>query len=81
MKLYWSHTFFLCPLVIVPSAPVLQLEPLNCTSIAARWQISPESVTVQGFRLCYHEEGQPEQPSTLLQAQTYKHTIGGLGEW
>ncbi|XP_037539502.1 protogenin B [Nematolebias whitei] len=62
----------------VPSAPVLQLEPLNCTSIVARWQISPDSVAVQGFRVCYHEEGQPEQPSTLLQAQTYTHTIGGL---
>ncbi|XP_076589614.1 protogenin B-like [Chaetodon auriga] len=62
----------------VPSAPILQLEPLNCTSIVARWQTSPESVAVQGYRLCYHEEGQPEQPTIQLQAQTYTHTISGL---
>lgn len=66
---------------IVPSAPILQLEPLNCTSIVARWQISPESVAVLGYRLCYHEEGQPEQPTIQLQAQNYTYTISGLGEW
>lgn len=66
---------------IVPSAPILQLEPLNCTSIVARWQISPESVAVLGYRLCYHEEGQPEQPKIQLQAQNYTYTISGLGEW
>uniref|UniRef100_A0A3Q0S928 Protogenin homolog b (Gallus gallus) n=1 Tax=Amphilophus citrinellus TaxID=61819 RepID=A0A3Q0S928_AMPCI len=62
----------------VPSAPFLQLEALNCTSIVARWQSSPESVAVQGYRLCYHEEGQPEQPNIQLQAQTNTYTIGGL---
>ncbi|KAG7245479.1 hypothetical protein INR49_010930 [Caranx melampygus] len=62
----------------VPSAPILQLEPLNCTSIVARWQTSPESVAVQGYRLCYHEEGQPEQPNIQLQAQAYTYTISGL---
>uniref|UniRef100_A0A3B3UKM6 Protogenin homolog b (Gallus gallus) n=1 Tax=Poecilia latipinna TaxID=48699 RepID=A0A3B3UKM6_9TELE len=62
----------------VPAAPVLQLEALNCTSVRARWHTSPDPVAVLGFRLCYHEEGQPEQPSILLQAQTYIHTIGGL---
>uniref|UniRef100_A0A3Q3WNT7 Protogenin n=1 Tax=Mola mola TaxID=94237 RepID=A0A3Q3WNT7_MOLML len=62
----------------VPSAPILQLEPLNCTSIGARWQTSPESVAVQGYRLCYHEEGHPEQPTIQLQAQTYTYTISGL---
>ncbi|XP_022611930.1 protogenin B-like [Seriola dumerili] len=62
----------------VPSAPILQLEPLNCTSIVARWQTSPESVAVQGYRLCYHEEGQPEQPNIQLQAQTFTYTISGL---
>lgn len=65
---------------IVPSAPTLQLEPLNCTSIVARWQTSPQSVAVQGYRLCYHEEGQPEQPVIQLQAQNYTYTISGLGE-
>ncbi|XP_041651964.1 protogenin B-like [Cheilinus undulatus] len=62
----------------VPSAPILQLEPLNCTSIVARWQSSSEPVAAQGYRLCYHEEGQPEQPIIQLQAQTYTHTISGL---
>ncbi|XP_029289653.1 protogenin B-like [Cottoperca gobio] len=62
----------------VPLAPTLQLEPLNCTSIVARWQTSPQSVTVQGYRLCYHEEGQPEQPIIQLQAQMYTYTISGL---
>ncbi|KAM7414761.1 hypothetical protein PAMA_019531 [Pampus argenteus] len=62
----------------VPSAPILQLEPLNCTSIVARWQTSPESVSVQGYRLWYHEERQPEQPIIQLQAQTYTYTISGL---
>ncbi|XP_071352541.1 protogenin B-like [Trachinotus anak] len=62
----------------VPTAPILQLEPLNCTSIVARWQTSSESVAVQGYRLCYHEEGQPEQPNIQLQAQTYTYTISGL---
>lgn len=62
----------------VPSAPILQLEALNCTSIVARWQSSLESVAIQGYRLCYHEEGQPEQPDIQLQAQTNTYTIGGL---
>ncbi|XP_028285781.1 protogenin B-like [Parambassis ranga] len=62
----------------VPSAPILQLEPLNCTSIVARWETSKETVAVQGFRLCYHEEGQPEQPNIQLQAQIYTYTITGL---
>ncbi|XP_008287962.1 protogenin B [Stegastes partitus] len=62
----------------VPLAPVLQLEQLNCTSIVARWQTSPESVAVEGYRLCYHEEGQPEQPIIQLQPQTYTYTISGL---
>ncbi|XP_068169503.1 protogenin B-like [Antennarius striatus] len=62
----------------VPSAPILHLEPLNCTSIVLRWQTTPESVAVESYRLCYHEEGQPEQPTIQLQAETYAYTIGGL---
>ncbi|KAM9807749.1 protogenin B-like [Neosynchiropus ocellatus] len=62
----------------VPSAPLLHLEPLNCTSIVARWQIPSDSVAVQSFQLCYHEENQPEQPTIKLQAQTFAHTISGL---
>lgn len=63
----------------VPSAPILQLEPLNCTSIVARWQPSSESAAVQGYRLCYHEEGHPEQPAVPLQAHSSSYTISGLG--
>ncbi|TWW76027.1 protogenin B-like [Takifugu flavidus] len=62
----------------VPSAPILQLEPLNCTSIVARWQTSSESAAVRGYRLCYHEEGHPEQPTIQLQAQNISYTISGL---
>ncbi|XP_070976929.1 protogenin B-like [Oncorhynchus clarkii lewisi] len=63
----------------VPPAPLLQqLEPLNCTSILVRWQPSPGSVVVQGYRLCYHEEGQPEQPSIQLQPDDTEYTISGL---
>ncbi|XP_037109388.1 protogenin B-like [Syngnathus acus] len=62
----------------VPSAPILQLEPLNCTSIVARWQTAPETEAVLGYRLRYHEESQPEQPVIQLQAQTYTYTISGL---
>lgn len=75
---YLSRACCFCP--TVPPAPILQLEPLNCTSIVARWQLSPESVAVQGYRLCYHEEGHPEQPTIQLQAQNYTYTISGLGE-
>lgn len=64
----------------VPSAPILQLEPLNCTSIVARWQTAPEIEAVLGYRLRYHEENQPEQPVIQLQAQTYTYIISGLGK-
>ncbi|XP_061630707.1 protogenin B-like [Phyllopteryx taeniolatus] len=62
----------------VPSAPILQVEPLNCTSIVVHWQTAPETEAVLGYRLCYHEESQPEQPVIQLQAQTYTYTISGL---
>ncbi|XP_045072298.1 protogenin B-like [Coregonus clupeaformis] len=63
----------------VPPAPLLQqLEPLNCTSILVRWQPSPGLVVVHGYRLCYHEEGQPEQPSIQLQPEDTEYTISGL---
>ncbi|XP_054632105.1 protogenin B-like isoform X2 [Dunckerocampus dactyliophorus] len=62
----------------VPKAPIFQLEPLNCTSIVARWQTALQSEAILGYRLCYHEESQPEQPVIQLQAQTYTYTISGL---
>ncbi|XP_077451622.1 protogenin B-like isoform X1 [Stigmatopora argus] len=62
----------------VPSAPILQLEPLNCTSIVARWHTAPEMEAILGYRLRYHEDSQPEQPVIQLQAQSYTYTISGL---
>ncbi|XP_030649970.1 protogenin A [Chanos chanos] len=63
----------------VPLAPELQLEPLNCTTIAVRWRLSPGNAAgVQGYRLFYHEENQPESAPILLRAQDSQHTIGGL---
>ncbi|XP_035273002.1 protogenin A-like [Anguilla anguilla] len=63
----------------VPLAPELQLEPLNCTTIIVRWQPAPGSAaSVQGYRLFYHEESQPEGAPIQLRAQDYQHTIGGL---
>ncbi|XP_056134770.1 protogenin A-like [Lampris incognitus] len=63
----------------VPLAPELQLEPLNCTTISIRWQLAPaNSASVQGFRLFYHEESQPENAPIQLHASDSRHTIGGL---
>ena len=67
----------------MPAAPLLHLEPLNCTSVIARWQTAPGSVVVQGYRLSHHEEGLPEglpQPSVQLPALLSHYTISGLGE-
>ncbi|XP_029951024.1 protogenin A [Salarias fasciatus] len=63
----------------VPLAPELYLEPSNCTTISARWILSPKnSAGVQGFRLFYHEESQPESNPLQLRAADNAHTIGGL---
>ncbi|XP_064168970.1 protogenin A-like isoform X1 [Anguilla rostrata] len=63
----------------VPLAPELQLEPLNCTTIVARWQPSPgNSASIQGYRLFYREEGQPESAPIQLPAQRAQHIMGGL---
>ncbi|KAM9545196.1 protogenin A-like [Salvelinus alpinus] len=63
----------------VPLAPELQLEPLNCTTIIVRWQLAPgNSVSVQGYRLFYHEESQAESSPIQLRVQDNRHTIGGL---
>uniref|UniRef100_A0A8D0ANH6 Protogenin n=1 Tax=Sander lucioperca TaxID=283035 RepID=A0A8D0ANH6_SANLU len=63
----------------VPMAPELHLEPLNCTTILARWQLAPRnSVSVQGYRLFYHEESQSERAPLQLRALDNTYTIGGL---
>lgn len=67
---------------LVPLAPELHLEPLNCTTILVRWQLAPRnSASVQGYRLFYHEESQPESAPVQLRASDNTHTIGGLGEF
>ena len=64
---------------IVPLAPVLRLQPINCTSISVRWHPSPGSTVALGYRLYYHEEGQPEDGSHQLSAEELQFTITGLG--
>uniref|UniRef100_A0A3Q2CPY8 Protogenin n=1 Tax=Cyprinodon variegatus TaxID=28743 RepID=A0A3Q2CPY8_CYPVA len=74
-----SWTSHRTPKASVPLAPELYLEPLNCTTISARWHLMPRnSASVRGFKLFYHEESQPESSPLQLQASAYKHTIGGL---
>ncbi|KAK9542733.1 hypothetical protein VZT92_000570 [Zoarces viviparus] len=63
----------------VPMAPELHLEPLNCTTIVARWQLAPRnSASVQGYRLFYHEESQSERAPVQLRALDNTYTFGGL---
>uniref|UniRef100_A0A7N6FDP9 Protogenin n=1 Tax=Anabas testudineus TaxID=64144 RepID=A0A7N6FDP9_ANATE len=63
----------------VPLAPELHLEPLNCTTILARWHLAPRnSAGVQGYKLFYHEENQPENTPLQLRASVNTHTIEGL---
>ncbi|KAJ8343543.1 hypothetical protein SKAU_G00308720 [Synaphobranchus kaupii] len=63
----------------VPLAPELQLEPLNCTTIMARWQPSPGNLaSIQGYRLFYREEGQPESAPIQLPPKRAQHIMGGL---
>ncbi|XP_034045703.1 protogenin A [Thalassophryne amazonica] len=63
----------------VPLAPELYLEPLNCTTIIARWHLAPRnSARVKGYKLFYHEESQPESAPVQLHPLANTHTIGGL---
>ncbi|CAG5855571.1 unnamed protein product, partial [Menidia menidia] len=63
----------------VPLAPELRLEPLNCTTISAQWQLtSRKAATLQGYKLFYHEESQPESPPVQLHASANTHIIEGL---
>ncbi|KAM8895217.1 protogenin A isoform 1-T1 [Spinachia spinachia] len=64
---------------LVPMAPELRLEPLNCTAIVARWQLAPRnSISVQGYRLFHHEESQSETSPVQLRALENTYTFGGL---
>ncbi|XP_056621478.1 protogenin A [Triplophysa dalaica] len=63
----------------VPLAPELQLETLNCTTITVRWNLPAGSAAdLQGYKLSYHEESQPEGPPTQIPPHLRQHTIGGL---
>ncbi|XP_072237408.1 protogenin A [Leuresthes tenuis] len=63
----------------VPLAPELHLEPLNCTTISARWQLTPrKSANMQGYKLFYHEESQPESALVQLHPSANTHIIEGL---
>ncbi|TRY90145.1 hypothetical protein DNTS_033337, partial [Danionella cerebrum] len=63
----------------VPLAPELQLESLNCTTVALRWQISSgDGSRLQGFKLSYHESGQSEGAAIQIPPHHRQHIIGGL---
>uniref|UniRef100_A0A8C1I809 Protogenin n=1 Tax=Cyprinus carpio TaxID=7962 RepID=A0A8C1I809_CYPCA len=63
----------------VPLAPELQLESLNCTTVVLRWHLPAGSGTgLQGFKLSYHEESEPEGVLTQIPPHHRQHTIGGL---
>lgn len=77
LKLY----IFFC-LFSVPLAPELYLEPLNCTTISARWQLTPRnSAKILGYRLFYHEESQSESSPLQLHASSHSYVIEGLGKF
>ncbi|OCT89559.1 protogenin [Xenopus laevis] len=62
-----------------PRSPELRLDPLNCTTIAVRWQQDPEdTATIQGYKLYYKEEGQQESGPILLDVKDFDYNIGGL---
>ncbi|XP_073706347.1 protogenin A [Garra rufa] len=64
----------------VPLAPELQLESLNCTTVVLRWHLPAGSSTgLQGYKLSYHEESEPEGQPTQIPPHQRQHTIGGLG--
>ncbi|KAG1938339.1 protogenin [Pimephales promelas] len=62
----------------VPPAPNLELEPLNCTSVAVRWHPTPSDSVIQGFKLVFHPDGQSEGSVLQLPPQQHEHSITGL---
>lgn len=64
----------------VPSAPNLELEPFNCTSVTVRWHPAPSDAVVQGYKLSWHPDGQSESSTVQLRPLDYQHTIAALGE-
>ncbi|XP_030630765.1 protogenin B [Chanos chanos] len=64
---------------IVPPAPALQLEPLNCTSVTVRWHPSPSDAVIQGYHLSYYEDDHPEGSPIQISGQDHQYSITGLG--
>ncbi|XP_053498053.1 protogenin B [Ictalurus furcatus] len=62
----------------VPSAPNLELEPFNCTSVTVRWHPAPSDAVVQGYKLSWHPDGQSESSTVQLRPLDYQHTIAAL---
>ncbi|KAG7324116.1 hypothetical protein KOW79_012132 [Hemibagrus wyckioides] len=62
----------------VPSAPNLELEPFNCTSVSVRWHPAPSDAVIQGYKLFWHPDGQSESSTIQLRPQDYQHTISAL---
>ncbi|XP_067292359.1 protogenin B isoform X2 [Pseudorasbora parva] len=62
----------------VPPAPNLELEPLNCTSVTIRWHPAHSDSIIQGYKLCFHPDGQSEDSIIQLPPPDHQHTITGL---
>ncbi|XP_015264644.1 PREDICTED: protogenin [Gekko japonicus] len=78
-SLWTSHRTPKATSVKAPKSPELRLEPLNCTTIAVKWQPDlGDTAAVLGYKLYYKEEGQQENDPILLEASVLTHTISGL---
>uniref|UniRef100_A0A8C6Y504 Protogenin n=1 Tax=Naja naja TaxID=35670 RepID=A0A8C6Y504_NAJNA len=78
-SLWTSHRTPKATSVKAPKSPKLRLEPLNCTTIAVKWQQElADMAAIQGYKLYYKAEGQQESGPILLRARDFSYTIGGL---
>ncbi|XP_026565382.1 protogenin [Pseudonaja textilis] len=78
-SLWTSHRTPKASSVKAPKSPELRLEPLNCTTIAVKWQQElADMAAIQGYKLYYKEEGQQESGPILLRDRDSSYTIGGL---
>ncbi|KAM8972260.1 protogenin [Pelodytes ibericus] len=78
-SVWTSHRTPKATSIRAPRSPELRLDPLNCTTIAVRWQQDPEdTATIQGYKLYYREEGQHESGPILLNVKDFDYNIGGL---
>ncbi|XP_063301773.1 protogenin [Pelobates fuscus] len=78
-SVWTSHRTPKATSIRAPRSPELRLDPLNCTTIAVRWQQDPEdTATIQGYKLYYKEEGQQESGPIFLDVKDFDYNIGGL---